>query len=284
MRWRGRRQSENVEDRRGMRVGRGLVGGGIGTIAVVLIAMYLGVDPSVVMQGVGTANVGTAGDETYAESALEAGWREQVAVTLADTEDAWGAVFQELGGRYREPNLVLFRGAVESGCGGADASMGPFYCPADERVFIDLSFFGELDRRLGAGGDFARSYVIAHEVGHHVQNLLGASDRVHELRRRVGEIEGNQLSVRLELQADCYAGLWARRADNAASILESGDAEEALNAASAIGDDTLQRNAGRAVVPDSFTHGSSEQRMRWFRRGFETGSVEACDTFSEADV
>ncbi len=280
MRWQGRRQSDNIEDRRGMRVRRGLVGGGIGTVALVLLAMYFGVDPSVVMQGVGTTQVE---QEPYVESATEAEWRGQVAVVLADTEQAWGAVFRELGGEYREPTLVLFSGAVESACGFAEAAMGPFYCPADERVFIDLSFFGELDARLGAGGDFARAYVIAHEVGHHVQNLLGASGRVQELRRRVGEVEGNQLSVRLELQADCYAGLWARHAE-AAGVLEPGDAEEALNAASAIGDDTLQRNAGRAVVPDSFTHGSSQQRVGWFRRGFEAGNTTACDTFAEGDV
>ncbi len=284
MLWRGRRQSENIEDRRGMRVGRGIVGGGIGTVALVLLAMYFGVDPSVVMQGVGTSSVGPTTNEPYAESAMEAQWREQVAVTLADTEDAWQAEFKGLGGDYREPTLVLFSGAVDSGCGFAEAAMGPFYCPADQRVFIDLSFFDELNARLGAGGDFARSYVVAHEVGHHVQNLLGTSTRVHELRQRVDPVEGNQLSVRLELQADCYAGLWARRAEGLAGILEPGDIEEALNAATAIGDDTLQRNAGRAVIPDSFTHGSSEQRVRWFRRGFDAGSVEACDSFAAADL
>ena len=283
MRWQGRRQSENIEDRRGMRVRRGLVGGGLGTVALVLLAMYFGVDPSIVMQGVGTTQVEQAGDEPYVESATEAEWRQQVAVVLADTEQTWGAVFRELRGEYREPTLVLFSGAVDSGCGFAEAAMGPFYCSADERVFIDLSFFGELDARLGAGGDFARAYVIAHEVGHHVQNLLGTSGRVQELRRRVGEVEGNQLSVRLELQADCFAGLWARHAE-AAGVLEPGDAEEALNAASAIGDDTLQRNAGRAVVPDSFTHGSAGQRVGWFTRGFEAGNTAACDTFAEADV
>jgi len=283
MRWQGRRQSGNIEDRRGMRVGRGVVGGGIGTVALVLLAMYFGIDPRVVMQGVGTTQVESGTGEPYAESATEAEWREQVAVVLADTEDAWGAVFREMRGEYRQPKLVLFSGAVDSGCGFAEAAMGPFYCSADERVFIDLSFFAELDTRLGAGGDFARAYVIAHEVGHHVQNLLGTSRRVHEMRGRVGEVEGNQLSVRLELQADCYAGLWARHAE-AAGVLEPGDAEEALNAASAIGDDTLQRNAGRAVVPDSFTHGSAEQRVRWFRRGFAADGTPACDTFAEADV
>jgi predicted metalloprotease len=284
MRWRGRRQSENVEDRRGSRVGRGVVGGGIGTVVLVLLAMYFGVDPSVVMQGVGGQDVSTTTTEPYAESEMEAEWRQQVAVTLAETEDSWQAIFRDLGGEYREPVLVLFTGAVESGCGSAEAAMGPFYCSADQRVFIDLAFFDELQARLGAGGDFPRAYVVAHEVGHHVQNLLGISGRVHELRQRVDEVEANQLSVRLELQADCFAGLWAHRADRAAGILEPGDIEEGLAAASAIGDDTLQKNAGRAVVPDSFTHGSAAQRQRWFRRGYDTGRFDDCDTFKEADL
>jgi uncharacterized protein len=284
MRWRGRRQSENIEDRRGSRVSRGVVGGGIGTVVLVLLAMYFGVDPSVVMQGVGGQDVSTTTTEPYAESEMEAEWRQQVAVTLAETEDSWQAMFRDLGGEYREPVLVLFTGAVDSGCGFAEAAMGPFYCSADERVFIDLAFFDELQARLGAGGDFPRAYVVAHEIGHHVQNLLGISDRVHELRQRVDEIEANQLSVRLELQADCFAGLWAHRADRAAGILEPGDIEEGLNAASAIGDDTLQKNAGRAVVPDSFTHGSAAQRQRWFGHGYETGRFDDCDTFREADL
>jgi len=284
MRWRGRRQSGNVEDRRGHRVGRGIVGGGIGTVALVLLAVYFGVDPSIVLQGIGTTQLSQTAGQPYQESAMEAEWREQAAVVLAATEDAWQAEFAKLGGSYREPVLVLFSGAVESGCGSAEAAMGPFYCPTDERVFIDLTFFDELHARLGAGGDFARAYVVAHEVGHHVQNLLGASRRVHDLRRRVGEVEARQLSVRLELQADCYAGLWARHADRTAGMLEPGDIEEALNAAAAIGDDTLQRSAGRAVVPDSFTHGSSAQRLRWFRRGYESGLLDRCDSFREADL
>lgn len=284
MRWRGRRQSDNIEDRRGSRVSRGVVGGGIGTVVLVLLAMYFGVDPSVVMQGVGTTQVEQPTDEPYVESALEAESRQLVAVTLAETEDTWNAEFAKLRGEYREPVLVLFTGAVNSGCGFAEAAMGPFYCSADERVFIDLAFFDQLQSELGAGGDFAQAYVVAHEIGHHVQNLLGASRRVHELRQRVSEVEANQLSVRLELQADCYAGLWAQHADRTAGILEPGDIDEALDAANAIGDDTLQRNAGRAVVPDSFTHGSSEQRKRWFRRGYEAGTVAGCDTFREADL
>jgi uncharacterized protein len=282
MRWRGRRQSENIEDRRGMRVGRGVVGGGIGTVALVLVAMYFGVDPSVVLQLAGGGGE-TVTQEPYTESAQEAELRELVAVTLAETETAWTEQFAAMRGEYRLPTLVLFRDAVQSGCGTADAAMGPFYCPPDERVFIDLTFFDDMATQLQAGGDFAYAYVVAHEVGHHVQNLLGISDRVHERRQRVGEVEANQDSVRLELQADCFAGLWGNRA-NKAGILEAGDVEEALRAAAAIGDDRLQRNAGRAVVPDSFTHGTSEQRNRWLRRGLDTGSFEACDTFKAADL
>jgi predicted metalloprotease len=284
MRWRGRRQSDNIEDRRGLRVGRTAGIGGIGLVAVVLISMYFGVDPSVLLSGVQTSQVGSepGSSEPYRETATEAERREQIAVVLADTEDVWSAVMTELRGSYREPKVVLFSGAVESECGFAEAAVGPFYCPADENVFIDLSFFDELDQRLGASGDFAQAYVLAHEVGHHVQNLLGTSGRIRELRRRVDEIEGNQLSVRLELQADCYAGLWARHAEQTATILEPGDIEEALGAASAVGDDRLQRRAGGQVVPDSFTHGSSEERMRWFRHGFDAGTLEGCDSFREA--
>jgi len=284
MRWEGRRQSDNIEDRRGMRVSRGgLVGGGLGTLAIALLVIFLGGDPTPVLQGVGNAPVETA-NEPYAESPNEAEWRQQIAVTLAETEDAWGAIFADLGGQYREPVLVLFNGAVESGCGFAESAMGPFYCPPDQKLYIDLAFFDQLGPELGGANDFARAYVVAHEVGHHVQNQMGISNRVHELRQRVGEIEGNQLSVRQELQADCFAGVWAHHAQRYANILEPGDVQEAMRAAAAVGDDTLQRGAGRAVVPDAFTHGSAEQRMRWFNTGFETGSVEACDTFKTADV
>jgi hypothetical protein len=284
MRWQGRRQSDNIEDRRGMRVSRGgLVGGGLGTLAIALLVMFLGGDPTPILQGVGNAPV-QATSEPYVESANEAEWRQQTAVTLAETEDAWNAIIRDLGGDYREPVLVLFSGAVESGCGFAQAAMGPFYCPPDEKVYIDLSFFDQLGPELGGNNDFARAYVVAHEVGHHVQNLMGVSNRVHELRQRVGEIEGNLLSIRQELQADCFAGVWAHHAQRYANILEAGDVEEAMRAAAAVGDDTLQRSAGQAVVPDAFTHGSAEQRMRWFTTGFKTGSVEACDTFKAADV
>jgi predicted metalloprotease len=284
MRWEGRRQSGNIEDRRGMRVSRGgLVGGGLGTLAIALLVMFLGGDPTPVLQGVGNAPLETT-NEPYVESPNEAEWRQQIAVTLAETEDAWNAIFTKLGGQYREPVLVLFGGAVESGCGFAESQMGPFYCPPDEKLYIDLSFFDQLGPELGGRNDFARAYVVAHEVGHHVQNLMGVSNRVHELRQRVDQIEGNQLSVRQELQADCFAGVWAHHVQRYAGILEAGDVEEAMRAAAAVGDDTLQRSAGRSVVPDAFTHGSAEQRMRWFTTGFQSGSVEACDTFKAADV
>ncbi len=282
MRWRGRTQSGNIEDRRGMRVGRGMVGGGIGTVALVLLAMYFGIDPSVVLQGVGSGPATTT-EEPYTESAEEGEMREFVAVVLAETETAWTEQFAAMRGDYRHPTLVLFRERVESACGTAESAMGPFYCPPDERIFIDMSFFDDMATQLKAGGDFAYAYVVAHEVGHHVQNLLGISNRVQERRQRVGGVEANQLSVRVELQADCFAGLWGNRADKA-GILEPGDIEEALGAAAAIGDDRLQRRAGGGVVPDSFTHGSSEQRNRWLRRGLDTGSFEACDTFKAADL
>jgi len=286
MRWRGRRQSDNIEDRRGMRIGRTAGIGGVGLVAVYLISMYFGVDPAVLLGGIQSSQVRTetGNSEPYQESASEAEQRERIAVVLADTEDVWGVVMADMRGSYRKPKLTLFSGAVESACGFAESAVGPFYCSADERVFIDLSFFDEMEQGLGAGGDFAQAYVVAHEVGHHVQNLLGTSAQVQERRQRVGEIESNQLSVRLELQADCYSGFWAKRADQAASILEAGDIEEELGAASAVGDDRLQRRGGGQVVPDSFTHGTSEQRTRWFRRGFDTGTREACDTFSAADL
>jgi uncharacterized protein len=283
MRWEGRRQSENIEDRRGMRVSRGgLVGGGIGTLAIALLVYFLGGDPTAVLQQAGNAPVETT-SEPYEESANEAEWRQFTAVALADTEDVWNAVFKEMGGEYREPTLVLFTGAVESGCGFAEAAMGPFYCPPDEKLYIDLAFFDQLQEQLGAAGDFPRAYVVAHEVGHHVQNLLGIANQVSGLQQRDPDA-ANQLSVRLELQADCFAGIYANRIGKYGDVLEGGDAREAIDAAAAIGDDTLQRSQGRAVVPDSFTHGSSEQRVRWFSTGFRRGSVDACDTFKAADI
>ena len=285
MRWEGRRQSDNIEDRRGMRISRGgLVGGGLGTIAIALLIMFMGGDPSVVLQGVGEGPVQTT-EEPYTETPEEAKQKEFVGVILAETETAWSAQFTAMGGEYRKPKLVLYRDAVESGCGVAESGMGPFYCPPDEGVFLDMTFFKEMDERFHAGGDFAYAYVVAHEVGHHVQNLLGISNQAQEMRQRpgVGEIEGNALSVRLELQADCFAGIWGNYADKE-GIIEPGDFEEGMTAANAIGDDRLQRSAGRAVMPDSFTHGTSEQRTRWLHRGIETGSVESCDTFKAADL
>jgi hypothetical protein len=283
MRWEGRRQSDNIEDRRGTRISRGgLVGGGIGTIAIALLVMFLGGDPTPVLQGIDNAPVQTT-NVPHTESPNEAEWRQQTAMTLAGTEDAWNAIFQAKGGQYREPTLVLFTGAVESGCGVAESAVGPFYCPLDSKLYIDLGFFDQLQAQLGARGDFARAYVVAHEVGHHVQNLLGISGQVNEMQQRDPRA-ANQLSVRQELQADCFAGIWANRDDRRWNSLEPGDIEEGLRAASAVGDDTLQRNAGRAVVPDAFTHGSSEQRVRWFKTGYERGSFEACDTFGAGDV
>lgn len=278
MRWSGRRASTNVEDRRGVRF-KGAGGIGIGTIVLALIAIYFGQDPSVVLQSVQPSRQ-QAEQVPYEETAEEAQLREFVSVVLADTEDTWHAIFASAGGTYREPTLVLFSGAVESACGFAQAAVGPFYCPGDERVYIDLSFYHDLQSRFGAPGDTAQAYVIAHEVGHHVQTLLGISEQNMAARRRASEAEANALSVRQELQADCFAGLWAHHADRSRQLLETGDLEEALNAASAIGDDRLQQRSRGYVAPESFTHGTSEQRMRWFKRGFESGDVNQCDTFA----
>jgi len=283
MRWEGRRQSDNIEDRRGMRVSRGgLVGGGLGTLAIALLVMFLGGDPTPILQGAGTGQVETT-TEPYVPTPEEEKTRAFVATVLATTEDLWSREFTAMGGAYQAPELVLFRDAVESGCGVADSGVGPFYCPPDQGVYLDMSFFDEMATKLQAGGDFAYAYVVAHEVGHHVQNRLGVSDRVQELRQRVDEAEANQLSVRLELQADCLAGIFGNYA-KAQDMIEPGDFDEGLRAASAIGDDRLQRSAGRMVIPDSFTHGTSEQRQRWLHRGIETGSFDACDTFKAADL
>lgn len=281
MRWKTGRRSSNVEDRRGRRVSRrasAIGGGGIGMVVLALVAMYFGVDPSIVLQG----GMPSAGVESTARlpSARENEMAEFTSVVLADTEDSWNALFRSMDRRYQEPNLVLFTGRVESACGLGQAAMGPFYCPGDSKVYIDLSFFDDLRSRHGAPGDFAQAYVIAHEVGHHVQNLLGISSKVHQARREMSKEEGNELSVRQELQADCFAGVWAHHADRARSILEVGDVEEALRAASQIGDDRLQRQAQGYVVPESFTHGSSQQRVRWFKHGIRTGAPAECDTFA----
>jgi uncharacterized protein len=278
MRWQGRRSSTNIEDRRGARPMA--VGGGLGVLVLAVIGLFFGVDPSLLLDT--APPVGSSGP--YRESADEAQLREMVSVVLGDTEEAWQQIFAAQGGRYEEPRLVLFSGAVESACGLAQAAVGPFYCPADRKVYIDLSFYEDLRERFGAPGDFAQAYVIAHEVGHHVQTLLGISEQTQAARERAGEREANAISVRQELQADCLAGVWAHNASSARGLLESGDVEEALNAASAIGDDRLQRQATGHVSPDSFTHGSSEQRQRWFRRGMESGALEACDSFRAAKL
>ena len=288
MRWDGNRESGNIEDRRGRGGGMPMLGGGrigMGTIAIVLVGwLVFDINPMTLleaMSGGGQMQVqqGPAqrppADDTLARF---------VSVVLADTEDVWRDIFRQQGAQYRDPHLVLFSGATSTACGAGQAAMGPFYCPADERVYIDLDFYQTMKTQLGAPGDFAQAYVIAHEVGHHVQNLLGISEKVHAQRQRVSEKESNALSVRQELQADCFAGVWAHHAQAARKILERGDLEEALHAASQIGDDTLQRSAGRAVVPDSFTHGSGKQRVRWFREGFESGDAGRCNTFKTAQL
>ena len=282
MRWSGRRGSRNVEDRRGVRFGK--AGGiGLGTIVLALIAVYFGQDPSVILQNVGQQNVQSE-QGPYEESAIEAQRREMISVVLADTEETWGGIFAASGRNYEEPRLVLFNGAVESACGFAQAAVGPFYCPGDHKVYIDLSFFDDLHDRFGAPGDFAQAYVIAHEVGHHVQTLLGISERNMAARRRASEAQANALSVRQELQADCFAGIWAYNADRSRQLLEAGDIEEGLAAAAAIGDDRLQRQSQGYVSPESFTHGSSEQRVTWFKRGYESGAASSCDTFAASSL
>ena len=278
MKWQGQRQSSNVEDRRasgsGMRLGGGV---GIGTIVIALIAGWVfGINPLTV---IGMLEGGDAQQAPAQAPPADDAMAQFVSVVLADTEDTWKDLFARNGGQYREPKLVLFRGATPTACGQGQAAMGPFYCPADERVYIDLSFYETLKHRLGAPGDFAQAYVIAHEVGHHVQHLLGITEKVHAMRGRVSEAQYNALSVRLELQADCFSGVWAHHADRARQVLEQGDVEEALNAASQIGDDTLQRRSGGTVVPESFTHGTSAQRVSWFRRGMQTGDLQQCNTF-----
>ncbi|MDH1380145.1 KPN_02809 family neutral zinc metallopeptidase [Comamonas aquatica] len=286
MKWEGNRQSDNVEDRRGD--GAPMLGGrsiGIGTIVVALIGGWvLGINPLTLL-GVlsGGGSVVQAPAPAQAPPAHDT-MAQFVSTVLADTEDVWGPIFQQGGGAYREPRLVLFRGAVPTACGTGQAAMGPFYCPGDQKVYIDLSFYDQLKNQLGAPGDFAQAYVIAHEVGHHVQHLLGISGQVEQMRGRVSQVAYNRLSVKLELQADCLAGVWAHHADQQRQILEQGDIEEAMNAAAKIGDDALQRAQTGQVVPDSFTHGTSAQRQRWFRTGLQSGSVQACDTFSAANL
>jgi predicted metalloprotease len=277
MRWRGERQSTNIEDRRGIG-GKVAVGGGLGTIIVLILALLFGADPSQLLEQMpSTPSSGVQSSRPV--SSEEEELKQFVGVVLAKSEDVWQNVFQQTGRQYREPTLVLFTDQVQSACGMAGAAVGPFYCPGDEKVYIDLSFYEELRRRFNAPGDFAQAYVIAHEVGHHVQNLLGISDRVDAMQRRVSQSEANQLSVRLELQADFFAGIFARYVKDQ-GVLEAGDIEEALRAASAIGDDQIQRRTTGRVVPDSFTHGTSEQRFRWFKKGYDTGDIRQGDTFS----
>jgi uncharacterized protein len=277
MRWRGERQSTNIEDRRGIG-GKVAVGGGLGTIVVLILALLFGADPSQLLEQMpSTPSSGVQSSRPV--SSEEEELKQFVGVVLAKSEDVWQNVFQQTGRQYREPTLVLFTDQVQSACGMAGAAVGPFYCPGDEKVYIDLSFYEELRRRFNAPGDFAQAYVIAHEVGHHVQNLLGISDRVDAMQRRVSQTEANQLSVRLELQADFFAGIFARYVKDQ-GVLEAGDIEEALRAASAIGDDQIQRRTTGRVMPDSFTHGTSEQRFRWFKKGYDTGDIRQGDTFS----
>lgn len=284
MRWKMGRRSQNVEDRRGMRISRSAKGGGIGVVVLLLIAMYLGIDPSVLLQNVPPNNVPSSAVPQSSYSAADDTLRDFVSVVLADTEDTWHELFRQLDRTYQEPTLVLFSGAVESACGFAQAAVGPFYCSRDHKVYIDLSFYQDLKNRFQAPGDFAQAYVIAHEIGHHVQALLGIAQQIQALRGRVSPVEANALSVRQELQADCFAGIWAHHAQRARQILETGDIEEGLNAASAIGDDRLQRQARGYVAPESFTHGSSTQRVRWFKRGLAGGDLQSCDTFNVAQL
>ena len=278
MKWQGRRGSRNIEDRR--RSDSRRTAGGIGGLAGVLILLagwYFGVDTS---QFVSFDDQVTSSQQVEITPADERA-AEFVSVTLADTEEVWADIFaNQLGQRYEPPTLVLFKGATRSACGGASAATGPFYCPPEEKAYLDTDFFVTLERRLGASGDFAAAYVVAHEVAHHVQNELGILGQVNQLRARVSESDANALSVRLELQADCLSGIWARAAERRFDSLEAGDIEEAMNAAAQIGDDTLQRNAGQVVRPHTFTHGTSAQRQRWFLRGYQTGSLESCDTFA----
>lgn len=280
MLWQGRRQSSNVEDRRGIGAGGLAIGGGVIGVIAIIINLLMGGDPSQIPEMLPQQQSQPMSPEQQAADDERAQF---VKVVLAETEDVWNNVFQKQGQDYPEPTLVLFRDLVQSGCGNASAASGPFYCPPDQKLYIDLSFYEEMQSRFNAPGDFAMAYVVAHEVGHHVQNLLGTTDKMARERERLSEREYNKLSVKLELQADFYAGVWAHYA-NRAKILETGDIEEALNAANAIGDDRLQKQSQGTVVPDAFTHGTSEQRMYWFKKGFETGDPAQGNTFSDPSL
>jgi predicted metalloprotease len=304
MRWKGRRQSSNVEDRQGRgrarlpgglgRMGgrgrptiRRAGGGGIGFIVIIVILSFVfGINPLELLSGGGgqiSVDPGSRQTQTTSPPQVSSEMRDFVATVLAETEDTWNAIFTEGGRQYREPTLVLFSGAVQSACGFASAASGPFYCPGDSKVYIDLSFYEQLRRRFQAPGDFAQAYVLAHEIGHHVQNLIGVLPKFNQMRRTAGKSEANAMSVRVELQADCFAGIWANKTARK-GLLEEGDIDEALNAARQIGDDTIQKRTQGYVVPDAFNHGTSEQRRRWFGRGFETGRLDACDTFTPNQV
>lgn len=293
MRWLGGRESSNIEDRRGMGGGGFRVGGGLGAIAVVVLGLLFGIDPGMLMavlSGDAPPQTQTRQDDNpeYGSarpprSAGEDPMRRFVSVVLADTEDVWRKVFRDMGQTYGDPKLVLYERVVQSPCGMASSASGPFYCPNDQKAYFDLTFFEDMKNRLNSAGDFAQAYVIAHEVGHHVQNKLGILGQAQAERARSDQRRSNAISVRVELQADCFAGMWAHHAHRARQIIEQGDIEEALNAASAVGDDRMQRQTRGMVVPDAFTHGSSAQRVRWFKIGLERGSLKACDTFSAAE-
>lgn len=279
MLWKGQRQSDNVEDRRGMSGGGMAIGGGLGGIVVLVIALLLGADPRQLLEQTRGVDPSSGTTTSRPTNPQEDELKRFTATVLASTEDVWADIFRQQGRTYSKPTLVLFSDAVRSACGEAGSAVGPFYCPGDQKLYLDLSFFNDLQTRFRAPGDFAQAYVIAHEIGHHVQNLLGTMDKVDSLRGRISEAEANELSVRLELQADFLAGVWAHYAQQK-GILEPGDIEEALGAASAVGDDRLQREGQGIVIPDSFTHGTSEQRARWFRKGLETGDLRQGDTFN----
>ncbi|HEU4928218.1 MAG TPA: neutral zinc metallopeptidase [Candidatus Krumholzibacteria bacterium] len=276
MKWAGRRQSGNVEDRRGMRPGRMALGGGLGTIVVLIIAALFGADPRDLIRNAPVQQT----EENVPVDPAEEPLKNFVSVVLADTEDIWSQIFAQQNATYQKPWVVLYSEAVESACGFATAATGPFYCPPDQKVYIDLSFFEELQSRFGAKGDFAVAYVVAHEIGHHVQNMMGLTDQVHSMQGQVSQEEFNQMSVRLELQADYFAGVWAHHAQTRLKIIEPGDIEEAMGAAAAVGDDRIQKQTRGYVVPDAFTHGTSAQRVAWFRRGFESGDLSQGDTFN----
>lgn len=277
MRWKGRRESSNVEDRRGLS-SKGMVGGGLGTIAVVVIILLLGGDPSDVLQNITTNQPTTSSN--YVETERDKELAQFVSVVLAETETVWHEVFRKEGEQYVEPKLVIYNGSVQSACGFSSAATGPFYCPGDQKVYIDLSFYDELQNKFKAPGDFAMAYVIAHEVGHHIQNLLGISDQVSRLRNQISQEEYNKYSVRLELQADFLAGVWAHYEERLGNVVEVGDIDEALNAASSVGDDRIQKEMQGYVVPESFTHGTSAQRKKWFYRGYRSGDLKDGDTFN----